>query len=140
MIRIAALALAAALSLAVSGTAADDSLYRDLGGAEGVEKLANLTTDNFLADDRIKHSWDQSDMVRFRKMLAEQFCAVSGGPCTYTGHSMVEAHKGLHLTSADFNAVVEDLQHAMETLGIPFRTQNRFLALLAPMHRDIVTR
>lgn len=29
---------------------------------------------------------------------------------------------------------------AMDAQGIAFRTQNRLLALLAPMHREIVTR
>ena len=35
--------------------------------------------------------------------------------------------------------LVEDLQDAMEAARIPFSTQNQLLALLAPMHRDIVT-
>jgi len=45
---------------------------------------------------------------------------------------MTAAHKGLHLTNADFNAVVEDLQVAMNECDILFATQNRFLARLAP--------
>jgi len=36
------------------------------------------------------------------------------------------------------NALVENLQMAMEKEGVPFQTQNRFLAKLAPMKRDIV--
>jgi hemoglobin len=53
---------------------------------------------------------------------------------------MVAAHKGVHATNADFNAVVEDLQKAMDKDGVPFATQNRFLARLAPMQHDIVTK
>jgi hemoglobin len=120
--------------------ATDDSLFRDLGGQAGIVKIANLTADHFLADPRIKQTFDDTDMERFRRLLAEQFCAVAGGPCQYTGHSMQESHKGLHLKNADFNFVVEDLQDALREAGIPFRVQNRFLALLAPMQRDIVTR
>ncbi|HEY1632266.1 MAG TPA: NAD(P)H-dependent oxidoreductase [Rhizomicrobium sp.] len=62
------------------------------------------------------------------------------GPCAYTGRDMYETHKGLHLTNMDFNAVVEDLQKAMDKDGVPFATQNRFLARLAPMQHDIVTK
>jgi hemoglobin len=36
-----------------------------------------------------------------------------------------------------FNALVEDLQKAMSERGIPFRAQNKLLAKLAPLHRDI---
>lgn len=79
-------------------------------------------------------------MDRFRKLLGEQFCQVAGGNCAYTGRSMHDAHKGLHLANADFNAVVEDLQKALDKNGIPFATQNRFLARLAPMQHDIVTK
>jgi hemoglobin len=53
---------------------------------------------------------------------------------------MAAAHKGLHLTNADFNAVVEDLQDAMDQCGIGFATQNRFLAILAPYQHQVVTR
>lgn len=37
-----------------------------------------------------------------------------------------------------FNALVEDLQVAMDKSGIPSRTQNKLLALLAPMQRIVV--
>ena len=42
-------------------------------------------------------------------------------------------------TGADFNALVEVLQAAMDAQGIPYAAQNRLLALLAPMHRDVIT-
>ena len=51
---------------------------------------------------------------------------------------MKEAHDGMDITRGDFNALVEVLQDAMDAQGIPFRAQNRLLAQLAPMHRDIV--
>jgi hemoglobin len=136
-----AVSIAACLFAAAGpASAADDSLYRDLGGETGIVKIANLTADHFLADPRIKQTFDNTDMARFRKLLAEQFCVLAGGPCQYTGHTMLESHKGLHLTNADFNFVVEDLQMALEEAGVAFRIQNRLLALLAPMQRDIVTR
>ena len=50
---------------------------------------------------------------------------------------MVAAHKGLGIERSAFNALVEDLQLAMDARKIPFRAQNRLLAKLAPMHREI---
>lgn len=140
--------LGLAVALAVWGSAlsvgmahaADDTLYQDMGGADNVKKIASDALDNYLADDRIKHSFDESNIDRVREKLEEQLCVVAGGPCTYTGHNMVITHKGLHLTDADFNAVVEDLQKAMDKDGVPFAVQNRFLARLAPLEREIVTR
>jgi hemoglobin len=93
-----------------------------------------------LADPRIRHTFDGANLKRVEDKLVEQFCMLSGGGCDYTGDPMKEVHQGLKLTNADFNALVEDLQLAMDKNGIASRTQNRLLALLAPMQRDTVTR
>ena len=97
-------------------------------------------TQRVLADDRIKAIFDESNIDRLRAEFKVQFCQVAGGGCDYKGHNMTAAHKGLHLDNADFNAVVEDLQLAMDKVGLPFTTQNRFLARLAPMQHQVVSR
>ena len=118
---------------------AQDTLFADLGGQRGIDKIVDVSVDIYLTDPRIKDIFDESNMDRVRTQLKVQFCQISGGPCEYKGHGMAEAHKGLKLKNADFNALVEDLQVAMDKVGVPFATQNRLLARLAPMHRDVVT-
>ncbi len=119
---------------------AEDTLYSDMGGQPGINKIADVSVDNYLADPRIKNIFSESNIDRIRAELKDQFCVIAGGPCRYTGHSMEATHKGLHLTNANFNALVEDLQSAMDSCNIPFATQNRFLARLAPMQHQVVTR
>lgn len=130
----------AGLLLAATPAFADDTLFADLGGQPGIDKIVEASVDGYLNDDRIKAIFDESNIDRIRAELKVQFCVVAGGPCTYTGHSMEEAHKGLHLTNANFNALVEDLQVAMDRLEVPFPVQNRFLARLAPMQHQVVTK
>jgi len=119
---------------------ADDTLFADLGGQAGIDRFVDKSVDNYLADDRIKDTFAETNLDRLRAEFKTQFCQVAGGPCTYTGHDMAAAHKGLHLTNADFNAVVEDLQSAMRDCGVSFAAQNRFLARLAPYQHQVVTR
>jgi hemoglobin len=119
---------------------AEDSLFADMGGQAGIDRIVDASVDNYLADDRIKAIFDESNMDRIRAEFKVQFCQVAGGPCVYRGHDMAAAHKGLHLTNADFNAVVEDLQDAMTKVGVSFAVQNRFLARLAPMQRQVVSK
>jgi hemoglobin len=119
---------------------ADDTLFADMGGQPGIDRIADASVDAYLADDRIKGIFAESNMDRIRAQFKVQFCQVAGGPCKYEGHDMTEAHKGLHLTNANFNAVVEDLQLAMDKVGISFAVQNRFLARLAPMQHQVVTK
>jgi hemoglobin len=126
--------------LAVLPAHAEDTLFADMGGQAGIDRIVDASVDNYLADDRIKAIFDESNMERLRAEFKVQFCQVAGGGCDYKGHNMAAAHKGLHLTNADFNAVVEDLQAAMDKVGLPFATQNRFLARLAPMQHQVVTR
>lgn len=135
---LAAVALAAALFQPVAGRAS--SLYDDLGAKEGVAKLVAEATAIFTSDPRIAPIFEESNMDRIREKLAEQICNVTDGGCAYTGHDMRAAHRGLHLQTRHFNFLVEDLQQAMDHLAIPFPTQNRLLARLAPMHREIVSK
>ena len=140
MKHLAVLSFPMLLAFTAPAFSADDSLYQDLGGQAGIDKFVDASVDNYLADPRIKDIFSGSNMDRIRAEFKVQFCEISGGPCQYAGHNMTAAHKGLHLTNADFNAVVEDLQAAMDSCNIPFATQNRFLARLAPMQHQVVTR
>ena len=123
-----------------AASAADDALYHDLGDRAGIANIVDRTTAHLLSDDRVKATFDDTNMDRFKVMLTDQLCVVAGGPCQYTGRNMHEAHKGLHLTNFHFNAVVEDLQQGMNEAGVPFATQNRLLARLAPMQHEVVTK
>jgi hemoglobin len=119
---------------------ADDALYRDLGRRATLERIVADAVARWVADARIADTFDNLNLDRFKRRLTDQLCELAGGPCHYTGRNMYLTHKGLHLDIVQFNALVEDLQDAMDQERVPFRTQNRLLAILAPMKRDIVTR
>ncbi|WDZ94439.1 group 1 truncated hemoglobin [Herbaspirillum sp. WKF16] len=119
---------------------ADPALFNDLGGLPVIKKVVSDFVALMLDDERIRHTFAGTNLQRLDEKLVEQFCELSGGGCIYTGDPMKEVHQGLKLTNAHFNALVEDLQIAMEKNGIASRTQNRLLYLLAPMQRDTVTR
>jgi hemoglobin len=120
--------------------AADDSLYRALGGTAGLKALSTDFVARLKSDAAIGHHFKDVGARHLSQQLADQFCVLSGGPCTYDGEDMEKAHAGLGVTKADFHVAVELLQAAMAARGIPFRDQNRLVVLLAPMHRDIVSR
>lgn len=105
--------------------------------------LGSLTTDfvqRLRSDARTKPVFADSKMKPdyLASQLADQFCRLLNGPCTYDGETMKTAHAESPIARKDFLAAVELLQAAMDAQAIPFAAQNRLLALLAPMHRDIV--
>src|SRR3990167_3252570 len=115
------LLLVVVLSLAACAQqpAKDDSLYRDLGEQAGITRIVEGMLLNIAADPRIVRHFENIDIVRLRDKLVEQICVEAGGPCTYTGDSMEESHKGQNLTPSDFNALVENLQEAMSAQNVP---------------------
>lgn len=119
---------------------ADPVMFEAFHGQAGVDRIVDGMLDRSVADPRIAGIFAATDMVRLRRTLKEQFCYLLGGPCAYTGRSMQDAHDDIGLQPADMSALVEHLQDAMSDEGVPFHTQNRFLAKLAPMRRDVVTR
>ena len=91
-----------------------------------------------LADPRMNPFFKDVDAAQFKQQLTAQLCEVSGGPCKLKDANMKKVHAGVDITRTDFNAMVEVLQQSMDARGIPFATQSRLLARLAPMHREIV--
>lgn len=114
------------------------SLYERLGGAPVVTAVANDLVDRVLADPKLKRSFAGSKIPRIKKLLAEQICALTRGPCEYTGDSMRDVHAGHQISEAEFYGMVEQLRATLISHGVHLRERNELLALLAPMKRDIV--
>jgi len=134
--------LAASLLLAVSAASAappsDDSLYQALGAEAGVATLVDKLLDRVYADTRIAFLFAETDRTNLARLIREQFCSETGGPCAYSGRSMAESHSGMGLKEKEFDAFVEDFIVAMEDAGVPYRTQNRMLRIFAPMRADVI--
>ncbi len=130
--------IVAALLAGTAVPAKAATLYEDLGGQQGIQGFVDRTIDLSYQDERIRQTFAKSKPDYLKKMISAQIAALTGGPVKYTGLDMKKAHKGLGLTTVHFNALVELLQRAMSERGIGYQTQNRLLALLAPMHRDVV--
>lgn len=127
------------LGSSTSPAPADDTLFMAFGGKAGLRALMEDFFVRLKADARIGSFFRNADGERLVSQLTEQLCYESGGPCVYRGAPMKGVHRGLEIDRSDFNALVEVLQQSMDAKGIAFRDQNRMLARLAPMHREIVT-
>ena len=136
------LLLACLLSIAgcASTPPAKDALYDELGGRDGIEALVETLLFRVSDDPRIAHHFKDVDIINLNDRLVEFLCVTSGGPCSYAGKDMAEAHKHVKVAEADFNALVEDLMWAMDERGLPRTTQNQLLRRLAAFQREVVRR
>ncbi|MBU6248220.1 MAG: group 1 truncated hemoglobin [Xanthomonadaceae bacterium] len=134
--------LASALLLAACATAPGraPTLYEQLGGRDGIAAITDRLLDAFAGDPLVAPAFRHVDIRRYRINFTDYLCQIADGPCHYTGDSMAEVHRGMHIDEAAFNAVVQDLITAMDRQHVPVRVQNRLLARLAPERKDIIYR
>jgi hemoglobin len=118
--------------------AREKSLYERLGGKPAITAVVDEFVVRVAADTRINRFFAGTDIPRFKMLLVDQICEASGGPCKYPGRDMKAAHRGMGITNAHFDALVEDLIGALDALKVPAKEKNELLAVLGPMRTDIV--
>ena len=115
-------------------------VFKQFGEKPGLIALMEDFMVLLVDDPRTRPFFADADQLHVKQELVDQFCVILGGPCKYDGKGMKEAHEKLVINEAQFNALVEDLQKAMDKHEIPFRAQNKLLEKLAPMHREIINK
>ena len=115
-------------------------VFKQFGEKPGLIALMEDFMVLLVDDPRTRPFFADADQLHVKQQLVDQFCVILGGPCKYEGKGMKEAHEKLVINEAQFNALVEDLQKAMDKHEIPFRAQNKLLEKLAPMQREIINR
>ncbi|HEY4613038.1 MAG TPA: group 1 truncated hemoglobin [Bacteroidota bacterium] len=116
----------------------EKSLYERLGGKEAITAVVDAFVANVAGDQRINRFFKDANIPRLKKMLVDQICQATGGPYEYKGLDMKSAHKGMGVSSADFNALVENLVKALDTFKVPEKEKGELLGALAGMKDDIV--
>jgi hemoglobin len=114
------------------------TLYERLGGKDAITAVVDDFVGNVAADNRINKYFARTDIPRLKRLLVEQICAGTGGPCVYTGRDMPTTHKGMGITNADFDALVGDLVKSLDKFKVPEKEKNDLLAILGPMKPSIV--
>jgi len=114
------------------------TLYDRLGGKDAITAVVDEFVSRVAADNRINRFFASTDIKMLRMHLVNQICEASGGPCKYTGRSMKDAHKGMGISGADFNALVEDLVGALDKFKVAKADKDQLLGVLGPMQKDIV--
>jgi hemoglobin len=124
-------------------TASTPSLYKRLGGREGIATVVDDFVANMVADTRVSARFKNlkpPQVLTLKTNLADQICEVSGGPCAYVGRDMKTVHAGMKVTEAEWNATVENLGKALDKNKVDARSRQDLLGALGPMKGDIVGR
>lgn len=124
--------------LSACSNIANLTLYQQLDGQAGLERLVDSFINQIGNDEQIIHYFEHANISHFREGFINHLCVLTDGPCEYTRDSMVEIHTGMNITEADFNHVVDLLINAMNEQHIDHTVQNKILAKMAPLRSQII--
>ena len=116
----------------------EKSLYDRLGGVDAITAVVRAVVDRQMTDDRISQKFARTNEDRLIKEFVDMICQATGGPCTYTGRNMTEAHHDMGVTGGEWDAFVEDVVAVLNDFKVGKAEQDELLNLLAPMRPEIV--
>ncbi|OZG72558.1 group 1 truncated hemoglobin [Hahella sp. CCB-MM4] len=117
------------------------SLYEKLGGAPAVDAAVDIFYRKVLADDRISEYFDGVDMAAQAQKQKAFLTMVFGGPNSYSGKDMREAHKNLKgLNDIHVDAVIENLGATLKELGVADEDIAQIAGIAESVRNDVLNR
>ena len=120
------------------------SLYDRLGGAYAVATVVDafierlLVNDTLNANPAIYEARSRVPKAGLKFHVTALVCQVTGGPQTYAGRSMKEAHRNLHITEREWDAMVHDFVEVLDQFKVPKAEQTELLTIVGSTKSDIV--
>jgi hemoglobin len=97
-----------------------EDLYELIGGRSTIKAATEVFYNKVLADDDLRHFFEETDMARLRSRQV-MFVSMLLGGRVYTGKDIHHAHTGsreLGLTSAHFDLFLNHFRAALEEVGV----------------------
>lgn len=116
------------------------SVYDRIGGAAAVDAAVDIFYRKVLADDRISEFFDTVDMETQHTKQKAFLTMAFGGPNSYSGKDMRNAHKHMNLTEEHFNAVAENLVATLKDLNVPETEINEIIGIAGSVKDDVLNR
>jgi hemoglobin len=116
----------------------ETTLFEKIGGMNAVNAAVDIFYTKVLEDETIKHFFKFTEMKsqagKQKAFLAYAF----GAPLAYTGKSLREAHSGMNLTEAHFNAVASHLIATLKELNVAQNLIDEVVAIVMTTKNDLL--
>lgn len=136
---------------------ADKSLYERLGGAFAIAAVINYFSDEVVKDPvagaksknpdlREWHTKQLGRLPGLKFMRTLWVCSATGGPFTYIGTKpgqtvmgLENAHKDLHISPEEFDAVANVLARSLDHFNVPAKEKGEVMAAFAAHKGEVNT-
>jgi hemoglobin len=119
---------------------AEQTVYAEIGGREAVDAVVSDFYDRVLDDEQLVGFFEDFDMAELHAHQVQFISAVAGGPVSYTGAEMREAHAHLDIEKDDFDAVAAYLDGALRENGVRDGNVDAIMTEVAALEDPILDR
>ena len=106
------------------------SLYTRLGGYDAIAAVVDDFFPRLQGDEQLGRFWlhrGEDGVAREKQLLIDFLCANAGGPVYYTGRDMQTSHRGMQISSSDWQRLVGHLTDTLTKLDVPEAEKNDVL-------------
>ena len=121
-------------------TPAGTSIYAAIGGEAALVAVVDDFYRRVTGDPELAGFFAGTNMAKLKGRQVEFFAAALGGPHTYTGATMREAHRGRGIGQEHFDLAAGHLIAALGAADVPDATINQITGLIGPLAEEIVSR
>lgn len=120
------------------------TLYERLGGVYAIAVVVDDFIDRIMTDPRLNanpavdEAHHRVPPAGFKYLVTEMVCWATGGPQRYTGRSMLESHRHLNITAAEWEAFMDDFRQTLDKFQVPPGEQAELRAIVQSTYADIV--
>lgn len=120
------------------------TLFERLGGMEAIVAAADLFYQKVLADERVRHFFEETDMEKQTDKMVGFLTRAFDGPDEYKGRDLRTAHAQLvaeqGLNDSHFDAVVELLRETLIELGVEDKLIQEVMAITESTRNEVLDR
>lgn len=98
------------------------TLYQRLGGYDAIAAVCADLLPRLQADSQLGRFWQnrsEDGIKREYQLLVDFICNAAGGPMYYTGRDMVLSHKGMRISSSDWDIFMRNLDLTLDKFALP---------------------
>lgn len=117
-----------------------ETLYDRLGAREGIYAVVDDFYDRLDGDDRLGPYFDDADMDELRRTQTEFLCEAAGGPETYDGPPIRDAHLHVPFTPEDIERAVELLYESLAAHSVTGDDADAVVAAVTAYEEELLAR
>lgn len=117
------------------------TLYQRLGGYDAIAAVCTDLIARLRADAQLGRFWanrGEDGIAREYQLLVDYLCNAAGGPMYYTGRDMKLTHRGMRISSSDWNVFMGHLGNTLDHFALPAAERSDVMGFVESTRADMV--